>query len=345
MSRRRQPDLFVAFALALAALAAITSDSRLRADGSGCRFTGIDRIVAIGDVHGAYDRFVEILAASGLLDKQQRWIGGRTHLVQLGDVVDRGPDSARALDLLKRLEKDAARAGGAVHPLLGNHEVMRVLGDLRFVSPGEYAAFVSPKSEEVREAYVKKAADLKEPVVDQPPLGFVELRTNFGRNGRYGEWLRTLNAVVQINGTIFVHGGISPDTAGLTCETINETVRREITVDIDKTRGAPLTSLAARPDGPLWYRGLAQEPETFAPVVDDILAKQHARTIVVAHTVTPDSRIQTRFDGRVVQLDTGMQPAYVAAGRAAALLIERDVMTAIYTDRREVLSGPPRKDP
>ena len=122
-------------------------------------------------------------------------------------------------------------------------------------------------------------------------------------------------------------------------------MRREITVDIDKTRGAPLTSLAARPDGPLWYRGLAQEPETFAPVVDDILAKQHARTIVVAHTVTADSRIQTRFDGKVVQLDTGMQPAYVAAGRAAALLIERDVMTAIYTDRREVLAGPPRKDP
>ena len=165
MSRRRQPDLFVAFTLALVALAAVTSDSRLRADGSGCRFTGIDRIVAIGDIHGAYDRFVEILTASGLVDKQQRWIGGRTHLVQLGDVVDRGPDSAKALDLLKRLEKDAARAGGAVHPLLGNHEVMRVLGDLRFVSPGEYAAFVSSKSEEVRDAYVKRAADLKEPVV------------------------------------------------------------------------------------------------------------------------------------------------------------------------------------
>jgi hypothetical protein len=149
-----------------------------------------------------------------------------------------------------------------------------------------------------------------------------------------------LNAVVQINGTVFVHGGIGPATASLPCEAINETIRREITVDIDKTRGDPSTPLATRPDGPLWYRGLAQEPDDFAPTVDDILAKQHARAIVVGHTVTADSRIRVRFGGKVVQVDTGMQPAYVAAGRAAALQIERDVMTAIYTDRREVLAGP-----
>jgi hypothetical protein len=340
MSRRLQPGPFVAMALALVTFAAIPSDSHLRADGSGCQFTGIDRIVAVGDVHGAYDRFVEILRASDLLDARLRWIGGRTHLVQLGDIVDRGPDSAKALDLLERLVKDAARSGGAVHVLLGNHEVMRMVGDLRFVSPGEYGAFVTSRSEELREAYIKRGAATNDSVIDQPPLGFVELRTNFGRNGRYGEWLRTLNAVVQINGTVFVHGGIGPATASLPCEAINETIRREITVDIDKTRADPSTPLATRPDGPLWYRGLAQEPDDFAPTVDDILAKQHARAIVVGHTVTADSRIRVRFGGKVVQVDTGMQPAYVAAGRAAALQIERDVMTAIYTDRREVLAGP-----
>src|SRR5580765_7638710 len=89
-----------------------------------CQLTGVDRVVAVGDVHGAYDRYVEILRTTGLLDDRLRWTGGRTHLVQLGDVVDRGPDSLKALDLLERLEKDASRAGGAVHALLGNHEVM-----------------------------------------------------------------------------------------------------------------------------------------------------------------------------------------------------------------------------
>ena len=340
MTRRRLPGLSVVLAVVLVALVARTSDSPLRADGSGCQFTGVDRVVAVGDVHGAYDRFVEILRAADLLDARLRWTGGRTHLVQLGDVVDRGPDSLKVLDLLERLQKDAARAGGAVHPLLGNHEVMRMLGDLRFVSPGEYAAFVSSRSTDLREAYVKRAAAINQPVIDPPPLGFVELRTNFGRNGRYGAWLRMLNAVVQINGIVFVHGGIGPETADLTCDAINQTVRREITADIDKTRGDPLASLAARPDGPLWYRGLAEEPDAFAPVVDDILARQHARAIVIGHTVTADFRVRVRFGGKVVQLDTGMQPEYVSEGRASALQIERGVMTAIYSDRREVLTEP-----
>src|SRR5436189_5067550 len=83
-----------------------------------CQLTGIDRIVAVGDVHGAYDRYVEILRTAGLLDDRLRWTGGRAHLVQLGDIVDRGPDSLKALDLLDRPEKDAALAGGAGHAVL-----------------------------------------------------------------------------------------------------------------------------------------------------------------------------------------------------------------------------------
>jgi len=324
--------------LTLAALAAGVGDRVLHADAAGCRFTGVDRIVAVADVHGAYDRFVEILKAAGLLDERLRWTGGRTHLVQLGDVVDRGPDSAKALDLLERLQKDAARAGGAVHQLLGNHEVMRMLGDLRYVSPGEYAAFVTSRSTDLRDAYVKSAASANEPGREQPPLGFVEMRTSFGRNGRYGKLLRTLDAVVQINGMLFVHGGISPAVADLSCDAINQAVRRELGADIDQTRAEPLARLSARPDGPLWYRGLAEEPDAFASDVDDILTRQRARVIVIGHTVSPDGRIRMRFGGKVIQIDTGMQPAYVPRGRASALEIAGGVMSAIYADRRDVLA-------
>src|SRR5262245_24861215 len=98
---------------------------------SNCEFTGIERVVAIGDVHGAYDRYVEILKVAGILDNDAKWIGGKTHLVQLGDIVDRGADSRKVLDLLRRLERDAQGTGGAMHALLGNHEVARMLGDLR----------------------------------------------------------------------------------------------------------------------------------------------------------------------------------------------------------------------
>jgi hypothetical protein len=112
-------------------------------------------------------------------------------------------------------------------------------------------------------------------------------------------------------------------------------VRRELTGDLDRTRAQPLSSLTARADGPLWYRGLAQQPETFAPQMDEILAKLRARAIVVGHTVAATGRITTRFDGRVIQIDTGMQPAYVQNGRASALEIKGGEATAIYVDRRD----------
>src|SRR3954471_24975437 len=82
------------------------------AQSTPCEFTGVERVVAIGDVHGAYDRFAEILRVSGLVDSGMHWAGGTAHLVQLGDIDDRGADSRKALDLLRRLEGEASKAGG-----------------------------------------------------------------------------------------------------------------------------------------------------------------------------------------------------------------------------------------
>jgi hypothetical protein len=311
---------------------------RVTAAAPSCQIDGVERIVAIGDVHGAYDRFAEILRTSGVVDARLHWAGGRAHLVQMGDVVDRGPDSRKALDLLERLQGEARSAGGAVHPLLGNHEVMRMLGDLRYVVPGEYEAFVDGRSGRARNDFVDEAQpSLREQLLTETPLGFAEMRAAFGRNGHYGNWLRGLDSVVQINGVLFVHGGISPEIAVMSCDAINTAVRLELNEDFEKTRNAPLESLSARESGPLWYRGLVQESDAFASSLDEILAKQNVRAIVVGHTVTPDGRIRSRFGGKVIQLDTGMQPAYVQGGRASALEIRSRVVTAIYTDRRDVL--------
>src|SRR5438477_8316950 len=138
----------------------------------GCSIDGVDRIVAVGDVHGAYDRFVEILKTTALIDDRLRWIGGQAHLVQLGDVVDRGPDSRPALDLLRRLQTEASRAGGAVHPLLGNHEVARLLGDLRFATAGEFQAFVTSRSEEIRQRYAQSTKpEARDKLLNETPPG------------------------------------------------------------------------------------------------------------------------------------------------------------------------------
>jgi Calcineurin-like phosphoesterase len=311
-----------------------------------CEWTGVDRIVAIGDVHGAYDRFVEILKAAGIVDGDLHWTAGKTHVVQLGDILDRGDDSRKTLDLARALEREAEKAGGRMHLLLGNHEIARMLGDLRLTAPGEYLAFVTAASEDVRE----KAAKSLKPATDeelarliqQTPLGQVEMRQAFGRQGEYGRWLRHQPTVVKIDEFVFVHGGISPAVAPMPCAAINEQVERDLTSDLDKTREAPLETLTARVDGPLWYRGLAQEPETFTPQVDDILTKQAARAIVIGHTVALTGRITLRFGGRVILLDTGMQPAYAQGGRASALEIVKGEASAIYVDRRDPIALPNR---
>jgi hypothetical protein len=326
---------------ACAALLVILATSRLGAANS-CEWSGIERIVAVADVHGAYDRFREILRTAAIIDENDHWSGGNTHFVQLGDVLDRGDDSRKALDLLRQLEREAPVAGGYSHMLLGNHEAARMLGDMRFTAPGEYAAFTSADSASIREKYLKTlnapAPSDRDEAARRTPLGYVELRQAFGRDGEYGRWLRQLPAVIKIDGFVFAHGGISPATAPLGCAAINEQIRRELTSDLDKTRAAPMASLIARVDGPLWYRGLAQELETFAPQVTEVLSKLGARALIVGHTVSTTGRVATRFNGRVIQMDTGMQPAYVQGGRASALEIRGDEATAVYIDRRDPIA-------
>ena len=109
------------------------------------------RVVAVGDVHGSFDAFVEILQTAGLIDAKLRWTGGNTVFVQTGDIFDRGPKVREALDLLMRLEDEAKRAGGRVEFLLGNHEVMNLLHEFRDVSPAAYASFADARSEGKRQ--------------------------------------------------------------------------------------------------------------------------------------------------------------------------------------------------
>src|SRR6476619_2557951 len=116
-------------------------------------WTDVERVVAVGDVHGDYTRFVAVLRSAGLIDEKGRWTGGKAHLVQTGDVLDRGADSRKVMDLLMSLEKQAAKAGGHVHALIGNHEARNLYGDLRYTTAEEFAAFKTGQSAEVRAAF------------------------------------------------------------------------------------------------------------------------------------------------------------------------------------------------
>ncbi len=213
-----------------------------------------ERVIAIGDVHGDFDDFCRMLKELGLADSQNHWTGGKAILVQTGDVIDRGNKGREAMDLLIRLEKEAAAAGGQVVPLLGNHEVMNILGDLRYVSAETYAEFADGESEKRRKAayqdyaawYTSHTKSLKaiqqtalpateEEWMAKHPAGFLEYREALDLDGVYGKWVRQHAAVVKIGGVIFLHGGISPNLISLKLEQISSQVRQEID-EFDRTK-------------------------------------------------------------------------------------------------------------
>src|SRR5712692_1274399 len=213
-------------------------------------------LIAIGDVHGDFNDFVAILQRTGLIDEQHHWTGGKTTFVQVGDLLDRGPKPREVLDLLISLEQEAPKSGGRVVALMGNHEMMNLMGDLRYVTPENYASFSDGESEQRRKtAYQEYAAwrkshpqllaELEQPVLavteeewmTRHPLGFIEQRDAFGPNGVYGKWLRQRFALAKIGGVIFLHGGIRPALVSmkLKLDEINAHIHGEIK-DFDDAR-------------------------------------------------------------------------------------------------------------
>ena len=186
-------------------------------------FSAPGRIVAIGDVHGALDALIETLQVANVIDNDLAWRGGKTHLVFTGDLLDRGADSRLVMDLVMRLEIEARRDGGRVHLVLGNHEVMNLIGDLRYVADEEYASFQDMESPKERESWYRQFRTSKPDDSDEStvraefnkaaPPGFFGHRRAFRHDGRYGKWLLKKPLIVVVNETAFVHGGIPPYVA------------------------------------------------------------------------------------------------------------------------------------
>lgn len=307
-------------------IAAATSASLLRAQDTG-------RIVAIGDVHGDLDRFIDVLSMAGLVDDAQRWTGGRTHLVQLGDVTDRGSRSPMVIDVLIRLEREARQAKGRVWCLIGNHEAMRLQGDLRFVAPAEYEIFRTRKSEQEREKYFQRELALSQAQGDsgqrtdlalgyrqrwekEHPLGQAELLHAFSAAGLYGKWILQQRAALKLGDSLFIHGGISAKYSEWSEARINDRIRQDILLPVSPS---PQENVTQDPSGPLWYRGLAQDgEESIAPVVEEILARHKVKRIVIGHTPT-STGVVSRLHGKIILADVGLSQ-YFGARRACLVL-------------------------
>ena len=348
----------------LLACAGLTHAQDWRAD-------GVERVVAIADVHGAYEAMVETLGNVGILSDDLEWAGGEAHLVIVGDLLDRGPRSRDALDLLMRLEDEAAMTGGKVHVLIGNHESMNMIGDLRYVSKAEYAAFADDETRDQRNRWFRvwarrdggNRANQRDRFDSEFPAGFFALREAFGPQGRYGKWLLQKNVVAVVNGTAFVHGGLPPEVADIGLEGINRDLKQDLIDYVEAVAtlteaevllptdsfydhenivnsympplDAPqnvIEALAAvtrlsdasvlHSDGPLWYRGnVACSEIVEAHRLKASLKAIGADRVVVGHTPTPTRKVLQRFDGRIVEVDTGMLNFYYK-GSGSALVME-----------------------
>lgn len=295
------------------------------------------RIVAVGDLHGDFAAWQAIARRAGIVDSKGHWAGGKTILVQLGDITDRGPDSLKIVRSLQQLQKEAPRKGGKTIVVLGNHEAMNLTGDNRYTTPGEYAAFVDAQSESRRNqvydsnrARLEAAARAANPAataeqvrtawMTEHPLGWVEHYIAWSPSGELGKWAASNPAIVRIDGTLFVHGGISAEYSKLPVDEINRRVSAAMASGDDSA-----TSILFDPLGPLWYRGLAiADPEAeaaraaakppAAPLTQEqelgvVLAAYGAQRLVIAHTPSLQG-IQITNGGRLARIDTGITQYY-----------------------------------
>jgi len=335
------------------------------------RFAGARRVVVFADVHGAYTELLSVLRETGIIDDARRWRGGDTHLVSLGDLIDRGPDSRQVLDLMMRLEQEAPKAGGTVHVLLGNHEVMNLVGDLRYVPAAEFAAFAGPEDTKLREDAWQRVLSQEPAAVRAEfdaafPAGYFGRRQAFSAQGQYGQWLSGKPFLIIVNDTAFVHGGLPEMVARLGLEATNQTLHAQLAEYLQKVQAIATEQHLARPasfselpqalaaagaeeaskalltmqdeeiftpKGPTWFRGQALcSPYTEAENLDASLAKLGVARVVEGHTPSTDGRVLSRFDGRVVLLDTGMLRSEYK-GYPAAYVFDNGRWTVAYADR------------
>ena len=246
----------------------------------GQSFKRVDSIAVITDVHGQYDIYINQLMSNGIIDGNLNWKFGKGHLVYLGDAFDRGDRVTEILWHLFSLEKQAAKAGGMVHFILGNHELMVLDEDLRFISQ---------KYKDVETISGEKYSEL------------------FSENSVLGKWLRSKPVMVTINDIIFVHGGISPELArrNLKIKQINQIFYESIVgKDIWSAGENEELDFLAGNDGPSWYRGYFTDPAFSETSLDSILVFYDKAHIVVGHTTHKD--LQALFNNKILGIDAGI---------------------------------------
>lgn len=246
-----------------------------------CFLAGKPRLISVADLHGDMDQTLKVLTGAGLIDPKTRaWIGGNARLVQTGDITDRGSDADHIFQLFFELAKQASRSGGRIVNLLGNHELMNIQNDLRYVTPNDVAEFGGEQAR--REAWSTR--------------------------GWLGQHVRQFPAAEVIDGVLFAHAGPLPEVwpkQGLCA--LNQEMQQAVAADGQP--GVQLLEDIVGDEGPVWTRVYSEDDDSRAcAAVERVLAAANATRLVVGHTV--QEQVRARCGGRIVLADTGMSWAY-----------------------------------
>jgi hypothetical protein len=263
------------------------------------------KIFTVGDIHGHYEALLKLLTNNKVIDEQHNWAFGDGRLVLLGDVFDRGEKVTETLWFLYDLQMQAKADGGGVHLLLGNHEVMALTGDHRYLHE-KYSYF-----SQYTQTYYHQL---------------------YSANTVIGRWLRSLNVILQINGNLFLHAGISPQLAvmGYSYDEINESVRGYLNKP-DQKEQRSREDLILGQFGPLWYRGYGNygggAPEVTQEFVDAFMKENGLKRMIIGHN--EQTMITTAFNGKIISADVAIDES---GDSAQGLLIKGDEIFRCYAD-------------
>jgi hypothetical protein len=243
-------------------------------------FNGIDSVCAVSDIHGEFKSYIRLMKAQGIIDDDLNWNFGTGHLIILGDYFDRGNMVTELIWHLFGLEKQAEKAGGKVHIMLGNHELMMFSNDTRYTND---------KYLKVSDIIGQKYSDL------------------YSMNTFMGKWLRSKPVIISINNCLFVHGGISGEMLQKNMETekINALFSKLTQGKMLKDEGELHDLLfLTENEGPVWYRGFFEDPGFTEARADSILAFYGMKHIIVGHT--SDNEMKVLFNNKILCIDAGL---------------------------------------
>lgn len=276
-----------------------------RMEAERSEYKPVEKLFVTSDIEGTFNGFKKMLLAGGVINEQFNWTFEKGHLVVCGDLFDRGDEVTACLWLLYKLEEEAKAKGGYVHVVLGNHEIMNLSDDLRYLHP----------------KYLQAAALMQR--------NYTEF---YAANTELGRWLRTKNIMERIGDWLFLHAGVSQaiNEQGLSLKKINNKVRNLYDKDgIDSLLAENKATIFFNGNtSPFWYRGYFTQPLASMAQVDSSLKKFDVKKIIVGHTIV-DS-IHSIYNGKIIAIDVNHHKQ-----NHQALIIEKDCFYRMNADGKK----------